>query len=108
MIDNEGFYLYVEHNFDKVFDHYIKENDHSKCHYCTYTSTNRMLMGIQMENHEHFENIHKEVIDEYATNPDSYIFKDEDHEDFIIFLLICEFVEYCNLWIMGSLSSCLY
>ena len=76
MIDDEGFNLYVEHNFEKVYDQYMKENQHIKCYYCTYTSKSTLLMKIQMEVHEHLKITHKEVITKPTTDPDSFDFVD--------------------------------
>ena len=85
MIDDEGFNLYVEHNFEKVYEQYINGNLRIKCYYCTYTSKSKMLMKIQMEIHEHVKSTHNEMIRKYADEPDSFDFDNEVHEDFVYF-----------------------
>ena len=81
MIDVEGFNLYVEDNFEKVYEMemYMRENHHIKCYYCTYTSKSKVLMKIQLEVNEHIKNNHNEVITKCTGDPDSFDFA--NHED---------------------------
>ena len=81
--NEEGFHLYVQHNFEKVFDNFEKENQHIKCYYCSYISKNKVLYHIQSEIHEHLKQTHPKVVDNYLNDPDVFIFENEDHEDFI-------------------------
>ena len=65
-----------------MLDDYNNDDQHIKCYYCAYIAKSRALDDIQSEIHEHLRNNHKNVVEIFKANPDSFNFEDEDHEDF--------------------------
>ena len=83
--DEEIFNRIVEHNYGKIFDQYKKQNNRINCYYCAYTSKSRALENIQMELHKHLRNAHGEVVNYYEEDPDTFVFENDTHADFINF-----------------------
>ena len=93
--DEQNFDLYVQHNFEEVYEKFTKSKSRITCYFCNYISKYRILFNIQGEIHEHLRSEHADIVDSY--DPDNYQFDNDQQEDFLAL-----FVDSCNLWIMGN------
>ena len=83
--DEQYFDLYVQHNFDEVYNDFMGRKSRIKCYYCQYLSKSQILYHIQGEIGDHLKSEHGEVIKSY--DPDTYTFDNDQHEDFLAFFV---------------------
>ena len=83
--DEQNFDLYVEHNFEEIYEKFINNRKQLNCYYCDYVSKSKVMMNIQGELQKHIEINHSEIIEEY--DPDTFDFDNDYHQDFLAFFV---------------------
>ena len=82
LIDDEGFELYVENCFSKIYQQFVSRKRHLNCYYCSYISKSTELMNIQKEMSDHLKDNHADIISYF--DPDTFTFDNDQHEEFLL------------------------
>ena len=79
--DEQHFDLYVEHNFEEIYEKFNNNSKQIDCYFCNFISKSKILIHIQEEMTNHLETNHSNVIEDF--DPDNFVFDNNYHEDFL-------------------------